>query len=184
MLKGLFRRSSRTQPAAEDLYRCIVAQARQPAFYRDLGVPDSLDGRFELIVLHAALVIRRLRRAGAAGEALAQALFDVLFRDMDVNLREMGVGDIGVARRIKAMAQAFYGRAEAYETGLDDDLEAALARNLYGTVEAEGWQLGRLAGYVRQLVDALEAQEPKDLARGVRAFPPIPAPPGGAREFV
>lgn len=178
MLRGLFRRPSTVEQAAEALYRAIVAQAREPAFYRHLGVPDSLDGRFELVVLHVVLAIRRLRQEPSAGEDLAQSLFDVLFRDLDVNLREMGVGDIGVARRIKSMAQAFYGRSQAYEAAEQaDQLEAALERNLFGTVEASRWQLAALAGYVRQVAQVLEQTGSDSLAVGQIAFPPPPEPP-------
>ncbi|WP_374466727.1 ubiquinol-cytochrome C chaperone family protein, partial [Ferrovibrio sp.] len=91
------------------LYRAIVAQSRQAGFYREHGVPDSLDGRFDMIVLHSFLVMRRLRRIGAAAEPLSQQLFDLMFADMDSNLREIGVGDLSVGKKVKAMAQAFYG---------------------------------------------------------------------------
>jgi len=106
-------------PAAVALYKCIVEQARQPDFYTHHGVPDSLDGRFDMIVLHTFLVMRRLRTiASQAAGQLSQDLFDLLFADMDSNLREIGVGDLGVGKRVKKMAQAFYGRVEAYEAGL------------------------------------------------------------------
>ena len=179
MVKGLFHRPSEAERAAEDLYRAVVAQARIPGFYRDLGVPDSIDGRFELIVLHAALLIARLRRDGPDGEELAQLVFDGLFRDMDINLREMGAGDIGVARRIKAMAQAFYGRAAAYgaeTTQPAGDLEDALRRNLFGTVEPEAWQLSAIAGYVEAARTGLEQISQGALSRGSVAFPPPPGP--------
>jgi cytochrome b pre-mRNA-processing protein 3 len=116
------------------LYAKIVAQARQPAFYMNGTAADTPDGRFDMIILHAVLVMRRLRREGAEGRALAQDLFDTLFADMDSSLREMGVSDMSVPRRIKSMAAAFYGRAAAYGAALDagslEDLGEALERNL------------------------------------------------------
>ncbi len=178
MVKGLFQRSSKAELAAQELYRTIVAQAREPAFYRHLGVPDTLDGRFELIVLHVGLVVTRLRHGGPGAEQLAQFLYDVFFRDMDINLREMGVGDMGVARRIKAMAQAFYGRVRAYEetaAPAQDGLEQALRRNLLGTVEAEAWQLRAIADYVRQIMTELGETDLETLARGHMTFPRPPA---------
>ena len=134
----------RRERAAHDLYTAIIEQSRQPVFYTQAAVPDSLDGRFDLIVLHAFLVMRRLNRIPAdqmtAARALSQALFDLMFDDMDQNLRELGAGDMSVGKKVKHMARAFYGRVAAYEDGLNGDdgvLGSALLRNLYGTVDAE-----------------------------------------------
>jgi cytochrome b pre-mRNA-processing protein 3 len=177
-LSRLFGRRRR-HPAAERLYAALVAQARMEAFYRAGRVPDTLDGRFELVVLHAFLVLRRLKAAGPEGAGLAQALFDRMFVDMDESLREIGVGDLGVGRRVKQMAQAFYGRAGAYEAALEAGvartLEGALRRNLYGTVpEEEGLPLAAMAGYLRQAAAALAAQPASALLAGTVNFP---APP-------
>jgi cytochrome b pre-mRNA-processing protein 3 len=139
---------------AEAMYASIVSQARRPEFYAGLGVPDTLDGRFELLALHTFLVLRRLKAHGQAGEA-GQALVDLFIQDMDASLRELGAGDLGVGRKVKAMAQALYGRISAYEAGLAgsaDALEAALRRNLFGTAPEPGPQpaaVAALAGYVR-----------------------------------
>src|SRR5258705_2814100 len=117
-LTRLFR--SETQTAAADrLYVALVAQAREPAFYREGQVPDSLDGRFELVTLHAFLVLRRLRAEGSAGTRLAQLLFDRMFVDMDESLREICVGGLNVGKRAKAMAKAFSGRGPAYKSRCD-----------------------------------------------------------------
>jgi cytochrome b pre-mRNA-processing protein 3 len=113
LLERLVGAQARHAVPADRLYGAAVAQARNPAFYVECRVPDTLDGRFDLIVLHLCLLIRRLRREGETGATLAQALFDTTFDDMDRSLREMGVGDLGVGRRVKAMASAFYGRATA-----------------------------------------------------------------------
>ena len=101
--------------SADQLYRRLVRQARDPVFYLHLGVPDTPDGRFDMIILHAFLVIRRLKAEHERTVGLAQAIFDLMFADMDQNLREMGVGDLGVSKRIKGMAEACYGRTVAYE---------------------------------------------------------------------
>jgi cytochrome b pre-mRNA-processing protein 3 len=166
-------------------------------------VPDSLDGRYELIVLHAFLLFRRLKQDHAPGPAqaasdsarLAQDLFDVMFLDMDRSLREIGVGDLGVGKRVKRMAGAFYGRVEAYEAGLrgegtgdDADLAAALRRNLYGTVAPGQPLVAAMAGYLRREAAALAAHDLGSLMAGRVAFgpppdalPEVPAePPSGA----
>ncbi|MHA1600792.1 MAG: ubiquinol-cytochrome C chaperone family protein [Alphaproteobacteria bacterium] len=170
---------------AQDVYEGIVCQARQPAFYEACGVPDSIDGRFELVALHAFLVLRRLKRGGGRGADLAQALVDTLIQDLDRSLREMGVGDIGISRRIKTMARGFYGRIAAYEAGLDgseDMLRAALMRNLYGTInEAPVSAVAAMAVYMRQAAARLDGQEMADMIAGTVAFGPPPEPDGGKR---
>jgi cytochrome b pre-mRNA-processing protein 3 len=132
-LLGLLRRS-RHERAGFALYGAAVAAARDSYFYARLVVPDTLDGRFDLVGLHVFLLIRRLRHLPPPGPALAQAVFDAMFSDMDVNLREMGVGDLSVGRRVRAMWEAFHGRATAYEAAMNAEggaLEAALARNIW-----------------------------------------------------
>lgn len=123
--------------AAMQLYRAIVAQAREPFLYAGLGAPDTREGRLELVALHAILAIRRLRTEGAAGRDLAQELFDTHFADVDRLLREWGVGDLSVGKHVKRVAQSFYARAAALEPGLRDGdaraLAPALARNVFGT---------------------------------------------------
>src|SRR5579862_3636229 len=134
-----FRPRRPLREAAVSAYRSVVEQARQPVFFVEYGVPDTVDGRFELICLHAFLYLHRLRRERPSSAALAQCFFDVMFADFDRSLREMGTGDLSVGREIKRMAQAFYGRISAYETGLAADdavLLPALARNLFGTAPA------------------------------------------------
>lgn len=149
----MFRQKPRSG-LARSLYETIVHQARQERFYRGLGVPDTVDGRFEVLALHAFLVMRRIKGDGDIGQDAGQALLDAMFDDLDVNLREMGAGDMGVGKRVKAMVQAFYGRVVAYSSALegsDDDLSGALLRNLYRTREAppEEGELAALVRYVR-----------------------------------
>ena len=110
----------------EAIYGMIVTQAREPLFYRDLGVPDTVNGRFDLVLLHLWVVLRRLKSA-SSGAALSQALFDHFCNDMDDNLREMGVGDMAVPKKMQAFGEAFYGRMAAYDMALTDSREAAIA---------------------------------------------------------
>ncbi len=152
-LIGLKRRS----PDVADLYACIVAQARQKLFYQEYGVPDTPNGRFEMITLHAYFVMRRLKEIGEGGTDLSQALFDHFFTDMDRNLREMGVGDLSVGKKIKSLAISVYGRIKAYDDGLAGeagDLADALIRNLYADVSPEDAQVSRMETYVRANIAA------------------------------
>jgi cytochrome b pre-mRNA-processing protein 3 len=126
---------ARHERAGFMLYHAAVQAARDPAWFVTLAVPDTLDGRFDLVGLFAALLIRRLRALPPPGAALAQAVFDAMFSDMDFNLRELGVSDLSVGKRVRAMWEAFHGRALAYEGPLDTGdapaLAAALARNVW-----------------------------------------------------
>lgn len=161
------------------LYARAVAQAREPAFYAVMGVPDTVDGRFEMIALHVYLILRRLRAEGEAAAALSQDLFDAMFADMDRSLREMGVGDLSVGKRVKAMARGFYGRIKAYDDGLasadSGDLCEALRRNLYGTGEAGPGQCEALAAYLRREAEALAALSGDAVLRADLNFGPPPA---------
>jgi len=168
-LTQLFARPA-DNPAVASLYKAAVAQARLPAFYRAIEVPDTVDGRFDLLVLHVFLIMRRL------GDDMAtkQGLFDLMFGDMDQNLREMGVGDMGMGRRMKAMIGAFYGRAQAYENALTvggDSLDQALARNVYGKASPTPQSINDLADYVRRAVAGMEEQVLEDLRAGRVIFP-------------
>ncbi|ADZ70352.1 ubiquinol-cytochrome C chaperone family protein [Polymorphum gilvum] len=179
MVFSLFRRRRPTSEYA--LYGAIVAQARQPGFYSPIGVPDTVDGRFDMIVLHAILVFRRLQGEGREVAEFAQKVFDLFFRDMDGSLREMGVSDVGVPRKVKKMAEAFYGRAAAYGTALDDGelgaLAAAIDRNVFP--EASSPAAARaLAAYAMAVAQVLAQQPVEALRRGEVAWPdPIPHHP-------
>ncbi len=124
------------------MYTRSVEAARDPLYFERLDVPDTLDGRFDLVGLFAALLIRRLRNFAAPGPALAQSVFDAMFADMDFNLRELGVGDLSVAKRMRAMWEAFHGRALAYEAPIAGGdavaLAAALARNVWRGAAPDG----------------------------------------------
>jgi len=159
------------------LYGMIVAQARSRAFYADYGVPDTVEGRFELLVLHLVLLLNRLGRtnqAGGQGHNLGQRLFDVFCRDLDDNLREMGVGDMAVPRRMRHFAEAFYGRQAAYYAAMsaadERELEKALARNIFGVAAADERAV-RLARYARATASQLDAEDEDALAAGTAVFP-------------
>ncbi|HEY7457747.1 MAG TPA: ubiquinol-cytochrome C chaperone family protein [Xanthobacteraceae bacterium] len=171
MLLRLRRRAR--QETVERLYGAIVAQARHPDFYAALAVPDTVAGRFDLIVLHVFLLFRRLAGEGADAQALGQHVFDRFVEDMDDSLREMGTGDLAVPKRLRVMGEAFYGRAAAYDAALaesgNDGLAAALLRNVYGgNTKASAREL---AHYVRRSVAELAAQEAAEIARGHTRFP-------------
>ena len=128
-------------------------------------MPDTVDGRFELIALHVFLALNRLKADREATADFAQELFDAMFADLDRGLREMGASDIGVGRHVKEMAKGFYGRVVAYEEGLaagEATLGEALLRNLYGTVRPSAASVARLARYVMRQAQFL-AREPLDL---------------------
>jgi cytochrome b pre-mRNA-processing protein 3 len=173
IFKTLFRRDP-MELAAGDLYSAIVHQARQPVFYESAAVPDTVDGRFEMISLHAFLVMRHLKGHGEQEKKLSQKVFDHMFADMDQSLREIGVGDLSVGKRIKEMAKVFYGRVVSYELALDgsgETLEDALRRNHYGTFEEVTDEvIGRMADYVRATDVLLDQQGPEEFLRGNVVF--------------
>lgn len=183
-LFAVFRKRSEAS-AADALYRAIVAQARQPGFYATAEVPDTPDGRFDLIVAHSVLVLRRLHREPGRTRDLAQAVFDLMFADMDQNLREMGVGDLAVGKRIKAMAKGFYGRLSAYERALDSEdvaaLSVSLRRNLYRKSEPSEDAVAAFAGYFRREAAQLDAVPVEQLMTGVLRFG---LPPGSLSDDV
>jgi len=167
-----FRRNP-IRDAAELAYGSVVEQARRPEFFTVLGVPDTLDGRFEVICLHAFLYLHRLKGDVAPAATLAQRFFDRMFADFDRSLREIGTGDLSVGRQVKRMAEAFYGRIRAYEDGLAGDdaaLCAAVVRNLYGTATATQEQQERVAAYLRREAASLAGQDFVSLLAGAVAF--------------
>jgi cytochrome b pre-mRNA-processing protein 3 len=165
----LFRRSS--TPTINALYGAIVAQARKPVFYAGFAVPDTVEGRFDMVVLHLVLVLRRLRRE-AQLTRLAQGLFDSFCRDMDHNLREMGVGDLSVPKEMKRLGEAFYGRQKAYEEALSAGdaapLAAALGRNVFPADRTH--PAARLAEYALHAAAGLDATDAAALEQGQLAF--------------
>lgn len=180
----LFRRYQdhrRRERVAHALYAPIVEQFRLPVFYETWDVPDTVDGRFDLLAIHAFLVMRRLGRIGAdraeEGKVLSQAVFDLMFADMDQNLREMGVNDLAVGRKVHQMAEAFYGRVNAYDKAFGEGegaLADAVARNLYRKAEEAGKRHAAIiADYMRRLDSALSLQADGDLMEGRMALTPL-----------
>jgi cytochrome b pre-mRNA-processing protein 3 len=179
MIFRLLRRNRQGQPDLRrtigSLYGAIVAQARHPAFYRSYGVPDTVDGRFDMIVLHLVLLNRRLRHeAGALGD-IGQRVFDLFCQDLDHNLREMGVGDLAVPKRMQDFGAAYYGRAQRYDKALDGRdsgmLRDALARNVFGATDGNPAGAAPLAAYVMAAETCLSAQEAARFLAGTLEFP-------------
>lgn len=172
MIFSLFRRKSRD--AEHRVYCEIVAQARQEVFYTDFLVPDSVDGRFDLIVAHAVLFFRRMQGEGAEAAEFAQNVFDLFFQDMDASLREMGVSDTRVPKKVRVMGEAFYGRADAYIPSLEakdaDTLAEALGRNVYPD-QPEPVAQKRLALYMLKGAEVLSDQSATDLMAGNVRWP-------------
>jgi cytochrome b pre-mRNA-processing protein 3 len=162
----------------EAIYGMIVTQAREPLFYRDLAVPDTVNGRFDMLVLHLWMVLRRLKPI-EGGMALSQTLFDRFCDDMDANLREMGVGDLTVPKRMQAFGEAFYGRAAAYDLALaagPEPLAQALCKNILngGSIE----KARQLAHYTDAALAALAGVDEAALRGGSWTFPHPGRPEG------
>jgi len=171
MIFSLFRRKSQRDTISA-LYGMIVAQARLPVFYREYAVADTVNGRFDLIVLHLVLVLDRLTVDGEL-DPVGQAVFDRFCQDMDDNLREMGISDLKVPKEMKRMGQAFYGRSKAYIEALGDRraLVSALSRNIYGGAPSAFDAAPRLADYVIAAAGMLKAQDAAAVAAGEVRFP-------------
>ena len=155
----------------EAIYGMIVTQAREPLFYRDLRVPATVNGRFDMLVLHLWMVLRRLKPL-EGGTALCQALFDRFCEDMDANLREMGVGDLTVPKRMQAFGEAFYGRSAAYDLALTEGKEPlaqALCRNILDGEHIECAR--RLAFYAETVIAALAGLDDVAVQRASWRFP-------------
>src|SRR5215470_18552219 len=182
MLAWLWRRLDRRRNARE-LYGSIVTQARRPMFYAAWGVPDSIAGRFEVIVVHLCVVLARLKAEGQSGAALARALTEAFIADMDASMREMTFGDLAVPKEVKRTAAALFDRHSAYRGPLQGRQAAALAGALRvqlaylaaaGPMDVDG-----LAHYMLQAADAIGRQRAGELMAAGLAWPaaaPLPAP--------
>lgn len=178
-----FRRSRPHEDAALSLYGSLVEKARDPAFYAALGVPDTVNGRFDMLIIHAMLVLRRLRGGGELADLTGKSMLELLFRDMDQSLREMGVGDMGVGKHIKKMAKAMYGRAEAYEVGLDSGDPAATAQALKENIYRQGAPadavVAQMADYLRRADAHARGEDVAEIIAG-RINLAVPVLAGGA----
>jgi cytochrome b pre-mRNA-processing protein 3 len=187
MFASLLRRSGlfAQRPAygaGQALYMAAAAQARTPALYSSAGVPDTLEGRFELYLVHVALLVNRLRAEGGRARETNQVLFDAFLKGLDDALREMGVGDLSVGKKMRRLGEAFYGRAKGYAAALEpgappDALEALVGRTVFADAPEPERAAAPLAGYVRRAARALAAQDAGALLEGRVSFPPAEESP-------
>lgn len=165
-----------SQLGGEALYSAAARQARQPAFYRDLGVADTGEGRFELYSLHVALIVLRLRGQGKTAAETAQHLFDAFIRALDDALREMGVGDLSVGKKMRRLGEAFYGRVRSYEEALERLPDHSALEALLGRTVLEGGSIAgapALADYVARAAAGLDAVTLEVLLEGRAPWPQI-----------
>ena len=167
--------SARRGITIEALYGAIVAQARRPVFYLQYGVPDTVNGRFEMIVLHLAMFLDRLASEPRSLRSIGQAVFDMFCQDMDDQLRESGVGDLAVPKRMRRVAEAFYGRRDVYHTALSaagaQALREAILRNVYSGIPEASLGAARLAAYMEEAVHGLATQNAAYFAQCQLAWP-------------
>lgn len=160
---------------AHKLYERLVQHARFPLYYDRLGVPDTPEGRFEILSLHVGLTVRTLCNQDDEGRLIGQALFDLMVADLDMNLRELGVGDLSVGKQVKRLAGQFYARLavldEAFDQGKRDTLPPMLETNVYGAASVRSEQVAGLALIIGALQDALDQQPASDLKEGRLTLP-------------
>ncbi len=173
---NILKKKNIHENAARGVYAGLLERTRQPAFYAVRGVPDTFDGRFDLLLFHLFLVIRRMKEEGAEGAAFGQAVFDAAFADMDQTLREMGIGDMGVPKHMRRMMKAFNGRMQAYDESFDDaaGFKAALRRNLFGAAPQTPLEsVEVMAKYARSCAAALAGISLTDIAENRMVLPEI-----------
>jgi cytochrome b pre-mRNA-processing protein 3 len=173
MILSLFKKDP-SRAVAEALFAAAAEQARRPQFYEDFGVADSVEGRFELLVLHIWMVLRRLKSLNA--ERLSRLVVDTFISHLDDSLREMGVGDLSVGRKMRTYAEGFYGRVGAYQAAAKtpQNLLSALARNVYGTEDVA--RASSLASYVQSALAVIDALAQGRVIAGLIEFPSPSAP--------
>lgn len=164
---------------AYSIYQSAVIRAREPLFYNTFKVSDSLDGRFDMISIHVFLILHRLKGGSRAAQRLGQDIFDIMFSDMDRSLREIGVGDLSVGRKVRAMAEALNGRIANYDRGLHHlaSLEEALTRNLYRGQRPSDRILCCIAQYMRDVSIFLSQQDENAILKGNINWGALPIPP-------
>jgi cytochrome b pre-mRNA-processing protein 3 len=164
------------QAVGRTLYAQVVEQAREPLLYEALGCPDTIEGRFELYTLHLMLLLERLREGGEAAGPISQALFDTYLKGLDDALREMGVGDLSVGKKMRRLGEAFYGRGKSYDAAVAELPDQAPLAALLGRTVYEGLEPGpapqQLAGYVLRQREALAAEPIESLLAGEVAWAP------------
>ncbi|MDF1635514.1 ubiquinol-cytochrome C chaperone family protein [Mycoplana sp. MJR14] len=180
MIFGLLRKKNANQRIVERQYAHLTAAARQPYLYEALGVPDTVMGRLEMLSAVMILYFRRTRASATSGQEIAQQIVDAFFQDIDHSIRELGISDVGVPKRMKKLAGRFYGRLEAYAAALDGGDEAALAqalkRNIYPEEGEGGADMHDLARYLFAAETHLTALDEAVIETGEARLPPA----GGA----
>lgn len=175
MIFGFSRRKKANRRIVEAVYETLGSASRHPTLYTDMDVPDTVMGRFEMIAAHMALFLRRTENAGAAVKDLAQEMVDAFFEDLDHSMREIGIGDMGVPKRMKKLARMFYGRHESYRKAIDDGdlagLAEALARNVHPGAETPPSGMERLAAQMMAVAAALDATGDDALLAGRLVLP-------------
>ena len=177
MIWNLFKRKKANQALVERQYAEITGAARSPAFYESMGVPDTVMGRFEMISLHLFLYLRRTGSAGEATQGLAQEIVDAFFEDVDHSIRELGIGDMGVPKRMKKLAKMFYGRVTSYSQALDASdhkaLTDALKRNIHPEAGDDAPSMQALSDWMLATARALEDVTDETLSAGQLVFKSI-----------
>ncbi len=174
MIFGLFRKKNNNQAIVERQYSTLTAAARMPEFYETMNVPDTVMGRFEMLSLVMILFFRRTRASGTSGQEIAQEIVDAFFQDIDYSIRELGIGDNSVPKRMKKLAGMFYGRLEAYSKAMDagngEELATALSRNIHPKSEAPA-DMSELSGWMFKAEAALSGQSEDQIATGSATLP-------------
>ncbi len=169
MIFGLFRKKNNNQAIVVRQYEHLTQAARRPLFYSDMGVPDTVLGRFEMLTVVLILYFRRTAQSVRSGQEIAQEIIDYFFEDIDHSMRELGVGDVGVPKRVKKFARMYYGRLESYAAALDtgdlEALKAALRRNIRPD-EPDAPDMTALAAYMIEAEAALKGVSEDEIAKG------------------
>lgn len=170
MLFEYFRKRRNNRAIFERQYGSLTAVVREPVFYRDMSVPDTVMGRFELLSVVMFLYFRRTRDASKGGQEIAQYIVDAFFQDIDHSMRELGIGDQGVPKRMKKFASMFYGRVKSYAEALDEKdasaLAQALSRNIFASQESASADLRALADWMMKAEENLNQQTDDQLLAG------------------
>lgn len=182
MVFGLFRNRKHNQAIMTRQYDALTRISRQPVFFLDYGMPDTVMGRFEMVAIVMILFFRRTAKSPTSGQQLAQEIVDAFFQDLDHSIRELGIGDVGVPKRMKKFAGMFYGRLEAYSKAMDagdaTSLAEALARNIHPE-KPDAPDMSAMAHYMLETEKALAAVPEDDIATGSLDMP-VPTVKGDA----
>ena len=175
MIFGLFTKKNANRQIVERQYAALTAAARQPALYEGLGVPDTVMGRFEMLSAMLIVYFRRTRASATSGQQIAQEIVDAFFEDVDHSIRELGVGDVSVPKRMKKFAGMFYGRLESYAAALDaadgDALSQALARNFHPDGAGSAPDMRPLADYLARVEADFAGQDETRIETGTLVVP-------------